>query len=176
MSVMDITNIHIKHEDPFKALLPHLEGNIFHVSKKINWESIQGLNKLIPNYDGKLTTSFGSKSFFGTKGYICLFDYRNVYSEKAQSNIHKCRPTSPLINGEEIVIFIMNEGLYNDVVDWKLWEKEGAGTNVVPHIEVGYKGEIGLNLVDKILIVSYEEDPNSLAYMMKLAMGRVNQA
>jgi len=164
---MEKSCIRIEKENPFDVLLPKLTGKIFHVSRKINLEQIELSGKIKPSNGGDFITTFGSKSYFGNKGCICLFDYRDIDNEKSQKFIHRCRPTDPLMNGNEIVIFMLSERLYSNVLPWNEWENNGGGTNVVPYVEVGYPGEIYLSDIDHMITVSYEEDKDSMSYKMR---------
>lgn len=161
---------HLECERPFDELLEDFLGEVFHVTKEQNWPNILSSNEVTPNpKEGEYDTTFGTTSYFRSKDCVCLFDYRNFYEESAQKFYGRCLPTSSLSDDCPIRIVFLRKNYYSDLISWREWEKDGAGTNVVPYIEAGFKGAIPLNYFYKSMVVTITEDKNSIAYILKKA-------
>jgi hypothetical protein len=60
--------------------------------------------------------------------------------------------------------------IYDALVPWTLWKDEEAwGDQVVPYVEAGYRGSISIDLIDEIICLTLEEDPNSIAARIRKA-------
>ena len=161
--LMKTTKIHIEKGDALQQLMPILEGKVFHVSKSKNWPKIEELEKIIPNENGDLETSFGASrnSFFKNKDCVSVFDYRNIHEDKPQEHMYKCRPTAPLTPEEGIVIFVLSETTYSNLIPWEGWKQEDLSQMVVPYVEAGYPGAIELSLIDEVIFVTMDENESS---------------
>jgi hypothetical protein len=162
--------MHISKGDAFNKLLPLLVGSVFHVTNEHNWSNILTNRKLliIPPRKQHLPT-FGSNSYFQRQNCICLFDYRHFYEAKPQEHFHKCLPTLPLTENNPICILFLNQQHYDKLIPWTLWCENGIGTNVVPYVETGLRGDTPLSFFNEVLIVTVTEDKNGLAYQLKAA-------
>lgn len=159
--------------EPFAAIRPYLEGRVFHVSRLANLEAILACGEIRPNQDGSLVTTFGSasNSFFVKRGCVCLFDYRFVTPGQLEESAIKCSPMQPLTHDSGIVIFILCPRDCPDLVSWQQWKQEEAWSEqVVPHVETGHSGPIPLNLIDEIICVEKDDDPNSFASKLQRAI------
>lgn len=161
--------------EPFTAMLPFLQGRVFHVSLLSNLEPILACGEIRSNQDGSLATTFGStsNSFFVRRGCVCLFDYRIVQPEQLEESAIRCSPTQLLTHGSGIAIFMLAADGCARLISWELWRHEKAwGEQIVPYVETGYPGPIPLNLIDEIICVEKDDDPNSFAYKLQRAIDR----
>ena len=68
-------------------LLSHLRGKVFHVTSRTKYEAILTSGGIMNNRDGSLGINSSSKHSYGRlKGYVCLFDLRNI-DEKTISEV-----------------------------------------------------------------------------------------
>jgi hypothetical protein len=167
-----LTKLRLSETGLSTAVRPLLEGRVFHVSRLSNLELILACREIRPNQDGALATTFGSaaNSFFRNRGCVSLFDYRSVSPEELTDATMKCSPTQPATPESGIVIFMLAAASCPALLSWQLWKAEQAWREmVVPHIEAGHHGPIPLALVDEIICIEIEEDPNSIAYLLRQA-------
>ena len=162
---MNISRMHIDGEDPLAALMPHLEGRVFHVTKECYWTDVYASAEICPNIHGKLKTTFGrsTNSYFKNLGCVSVFDYRNIYEEEPQKHIKSCRPTLPLTADSGIAILFLSPNIYPELQSYEGWKKGNQSQMIVPHIEAGHSGPIPLSLVEKVTIVTISENANSMA-------------
>jgi hypothetical protein len=101
-----VTRLRLSEAGLFTAVLPLLEGRVFHVSRLSNLELILACGDIRPNQDGSLEATFGStaNSFFRNRGCVSLFDYRSVAPEELADAAMKCSPTQPATPESGIVI------------------------------------------------------------------------
>ncbi|HEC26682.1 MAG TPA: hypothetical protein ENI67_04650 [Gammaproteobacteria bacterium] len=157
--------------------MSHLEGNVFHVTKQDNWVKIESSGEIKPNINDDLETSFGSSSnsYFKNKGCVSVFDYRKIHEDKHKEFIGKCRPTIPLSEESGIAIIIFKPDIYPKLLLWDNWKTEDGRQMVVPYLEAGHPGPIPLVLVEKAILVTVTEDPNSLAVIMRRGLSNVKE-
>lgn len=162
---MRITKLRILETKLLDALLPRLQGRLFHVSSLSNLDSITESGEIRPNQDGKYTTTFGSSanSFFRNRNCVSLFDYRSVTPEEFDDALGKCSPTRPASPDSGIAIFLLGSSVNPALLPWSLWKQEEAWKEmVVPYVEAGHHGPISLALVDETIVVEVDEDPDSV--------------
>lgn len=176
MSVhMKETLKHIENGNAFDALLPLIVGKVFHVTKEQNWPNISASGKLLPlPPERERVRTFSTESYFQQQGCVCLFDYRSFYETKPQKHYEKCLPTMPLTEDNPIRVLFLAPIHYDKLVSSNQWYKNGIGTNVVPYIEAGLKGEVPLSFFDEALIVTITENNNSLAYQPREVLKRMS--
>ena len=154
---MKILRLKLPKRRPFGALFPYVKGHVFHVTKASNLDSILISGKIGPGEGNPYETTFGytKNSFFRKRGCVSVFDYREYTSDHFEEFYTKCLPTMPARDGDEVAILIFTESICNKMISWKEWKREKAwGEAVVPYIEAGYPGPIGLEMVAEIIIVS----------------------
>lgn len=80
---MNTINIECSAREREAKLLPLIGGNIFHVTSLEALDAIMEEGIIKNNRDGKLKYSYPQSkiSYGNTKGYICLFDFRNIKDE-----------------------------------------------------------------------------------------------
>ena len=164
---------HIKSGEAFKELFPLIEGRVFHVTKDRNWLNIVVSGSLIPMpLTNRHVSSFRTRSYFREHSCVSLFDYRDVSNEKFKEHYGKCLPTLPLTEEDPIRILFLKPDYYNLLIPWNVWKTNGAGTNVVPYMEVGLEGVVPIEYFDEVMIVTITEDKNSLVYLLKSARNK----
>lgn len=148
-----------------------LEGAVFHVARREHWPAIEASGALLPNPDRSLPTTFGSSanSFFRNRGCICLFDYRAPPDDTIREYRRRCYPFQPAAPGNAgVAILVLNQSVHGELLPWTLWKEAGAlDQMVVPHVEAGYPRPIPLRLVDRMILLRVEEDPESFAAVVR---------
>ena len=147
-----------------------LEGRVFHVTKLAYLDAILTSGEIRPNGDSSLPTTFGylSNGFFRKRNCISLFDYRLEVTDQIREFRTRCRPFQRARDG--IALLILMPDIYDALVPWTLWKDEEAwGDQVVPYVEAGYRGSISIDLIDEIICLTLEEDPNSIAARIRKA-------
>jgi len=60
--------------------------------------------------------------------------------------------------------------IYAALIPWTRWKEEEAWSDqVVPYVEAGYPGSIPINLIDEVICLTLEENPNSFAAKLRNA-------
>ena len=169
-SVVNTTK-HIRPEaDSLDDISAQLEGRVFHVTKLAYLDAILTSEKIRPNGDCSLPTTFGylPNGYFRKRNCISLFDYRLPLTDEIKDFRTRCSPFQHARDG--IAILILNSAIYADLIPWTRWKDEEAfGDQVVPYVESGYPGSIPTRLIDEIICLTREEDPNSFAAILRTA-------
>ena len=79
----------------------------------------------------------------------------------------KCPPTEPLSADSGIAILLFKPEIYPKLLSWEGCRNEDLRQMVVPYVEAGYFGPIPISLIEKVIIVTKSEDPNSLVAMLR---------
>ena len=144
-----------------------LQGSVFHVTRRTNWQAIEASGKLLPNPGGNLRTTFGfsRNSFFRNRGCVSLFDYRAPATEEITDFRFRCDPLQPAEpGGEGIAILVLNPSICGRLISWTKWKEEEAYAEmVVPHVEAGHPGPISLEEVQRLIFFRRTEDSHSVA-------------
>lgn len=155
LAISKVQNLELVKVSSEKALEKELIGKIFHVTPLENLVSIQDMG-LKPNTELKIKSKFTNTAtgFFRLRGCVSFFDYRNYGSKTWKEHAYKCRPTQVLDRTNAIAILFLSEGLFDNLVPWTKWKEEEAySQQVVPHIEIGYKGIVSMSHIDKVIIL-----------------------
>lgn len=152
-----------------EKLMGYLEGNLFHVTRKCNWDKIKACGEICPNINGEFEPSFGNyeNSYYKNKGCVSVFDYRNIYEKKAKRHRYKCLPTDPLSPDSGIAILLFKPEIEQKLLLWDDVKNKDYSQTVVPYVEAGHHGSISLSLVEKIIIVTMSERHNDLAAILR---------
>jgi hypothetical protein len=140
-------------------LLPLVEGRVFHVTLAANVPAITAAGAIEPNIDGAFATTFGcsSNSYFRNRGCVSLFDLRAPRPDEMY--LHKCWPFRP---GKHAILSV-SPTAYTALLPWTLWRDEEAfREKVVPYVEAGYKGPLSLTLIDELIDVEVQGNPDLL--------------
>jgi len=173
---MKITT-HIRREgETLDDIYSLLEGRVFHVTKLTYCPSILADGEIKPNKNSTLPTTFGSSTndFFRNRNCVSLFDYRLEPTKEIIDFRQRCRPFQPAMSCEEgIAILLLKPEVHADLIPWTRWNEENAlGERIVPYVEAGYSGPISIDLIDEIIFLTIEEDPNSHAALLRKASRR----
>lgn len=147
-----------------------IEGRVFHVTRRENWEHIAAAGEIRPNPDRQLVSTFGyaSNSFFRKRGCISVFDYRMPPNDAIQGFRQKCRPFDPATEGTGIAILLLDRSVEARLISWEKWKEEEARSEMIlPYVEAGHPGPIALSAVELVVFLHVEEDPNSLAAALR---------
>jgi hypothetical protein len=152
-------------------ILSLMEGRVFHVTKNDYLPSILADEQIKPNTDGALPTTFGSSSnaYFRKRGCVALFDYRSTPTEEIRFHRSKCWPLMPAHDCKGgIAILLLKPEACDGLISWVESKKNGVPSEmIVPYVEAGYPGAISIELVDEVVCLKLEEDPNCLAARLR---------
>jgi hypothetical protein len=108
-----------------------------------------------------------------SRGCVSLFDYRDVSDEVLQRSLSKCSPLLAAGYNGSAVAFILSGISDQKLLTWKDWEDAKAyGEMIVPHVEAGHRGPIPVASVAEIIAFSVEEDPDSIAALLRRAKSK----
>ena len=151
----------------------YLEGRVFHVTKLEHLPSILKCGEIRANSDGKLPTTFGfsKNAYFRKRNCVSLFDYRAKPTDTIKRFREHCPPFSPASPNNPIAILILDPAAYNKLIPWtaKRNEDNAHGEMIVPNVETGYPGPLSLRLITEIIKVEINDNPNSLAALVRKA-------
>lgn len=152
---MEIIEKYINNKD-IEELLPDLCGNVFHVTL---WSTLPQiiLDRIVRCNNEDRESPFGNNNngFFRLHDCVSLFDYRYCGTTQWHEHVSKCLPTIPLNQNRSIAILLLKPSCYTKLVTWDKWEQEQCfRQRIVPHIEVGYPGEVSIDKFSKCLHVS----------------------
>ena len=171
------TKLRLSEKGLLNALLPRLEGRVFHVTLLTTLDLILRSEEIRPNKLGSYDSPFGSSnSFFRNRGCVSLFDYRSVTPEELDDSLGKCSPIQPIqarLPDSGIAIFLLSPLRCPALLPWSLLKQEEAWTEmVVPYVETGHEGPISLALVDEVICVEVELDEELGRIIAALRRGR----
>jgi hypothetical protein len=154
---MTYTEVFRIPEAELKArLLPRLMGQVFHVTTRRAWASIQQDGSIKPNPDGERPFTYpqSAVSYFQKKGCVCLFDLRTATVEQVEEALPKYYFLNPFSDNRPVFL-ILNQAGYGRLIPWSVSiPEEGCRAMVIPHVEAGYPSEIPLSLIESVLIVA----------------------
>ncbi len=160
---MIITKVRYRNRDLPNSLLPRLMERVFHVSLLSSLEKIKEDGEIKVSGTGLCPSVYPGhyNSFMRNRGYVSLFDYRSVPQEHLEDSLDKCSPTQGATPESGIVIFLFSRSDIPKLLSWREWNLEDAPREmVVPYVEAGHKGPISLKLIDEIICLEIDEEPN----------------
>ncbi|WP_281558381.1 hypothetical protein [Thalassomonas sp. RHCl1] len=137
-----------------KELEEKLIGSVFHVTPIVNMDSINESDGLKPNSDLSVKSKFGNTEtgFFRLRDCVSFFDYREHGSRRWNKFAPKCRPTQIMNHTNGIAVLFLSQNLFSKLIPWTRWEDEEAySQQIVPYIEIGYKGFVSLDFITKVV-------------------------
>lgn len=168
----EIIDLTLEQSGAYKSIKPMLDGNIFHVTPQHNLASILHDRGIHPNDSGNLEGAFGEfrNSYARVRSRVSLFDFHNPPESKIEEHIYKCLPTRNASADMPLAFLFLAEAYWSNVIPYSSAEFEAnLDQQVVPHVEATYPGTIPLVAIDRIIKVTFTEDPNSVANMLKRA-------
>ena len=168
------TTTHVRREtESLDDISSLLEGRVFHVTKLAHLDAILTEGEIKPNGNGALPTTFGyvANAFFRKRNCVSLFDYRLDPTDQIRDFRTRCWPFQPARPGSDgIAILVLKPDVHAALIPWTRWKEENALSEmIVPYVEAGYPGSISIDLIDEVICLKIEEDPNSFAAMLRKA-------
>ena len=170
--MQEIVELTLEQIGAYSSIEPMLDGNIFHVTPLHNLGAILQTQELRPNSSGKLEGAFGNfrNSYARIRNRVSLFDFYNPPKSKIAEHVHKCLPTHKASSDFPLAFLFLSETFWPQVIPYSKEEFEAnLNQQVVPYVEATYPGPIPLHAINKIIKITFTEDPNSLASMLKRA-------
>lgn len=152
---MDKEYLVIPSEKLEETLFPRLAGSVFHVTTQGAAKQIIADGEIRNNKSGQFEFMFpqAENSYFRQRGCVCLFDLRSKSQEEIEEALTKYYFINPY-STDKPVFFILNTSFYPDLVPYTEYLNEKAyDTVIIPHVEVGYLGNISLEMISMILWV-----------------------
>lgn len=152
---------------------------IFHITQHVNYLSIiqdgyikGGVNE---------TSTWGTESsYFCNLGCVCLVNNKSSYRARLSSEesltyywkfpFADARFISRYCK-DKVVYLILKDAISSDLISWQKWkDEEKLRERVVPYYEAGYKGNLPLSLVERVLLLELNfPDETGLACRLELA-------
>ncbi|WP_156826409.1 hypothetical protein [Marinobacterium rhizophilum] len=170
--MQQIIELTLEQVDAYSSIKPVLDGNIFHVTPLRNLDPILQAQEIRPNSSGNLEGAFGSyiNSYARIRNRVSLFDFHNPPESKIEQHVRKCLPTRGASSDQPLAFLFLSENFWPQVIPYSREEFEAnLGHQVVPYVEATYPGPIPLHAINKIFRITFAEDPNSLASLLKRA-------
>lgn len=171
--MQEVIELTLAPRDAYLKMKPMLDGNIFHVTPLYNLKPILQTQEIRPNSSGNLEGAFGDycNSYARIRNRVSLFDFHNPSKLKIEEHIHKCLPTQRASSDRPLAFLFLSEDFWPKVMPYSKVEFEAnLGQQVVPYVEASYAGSIPLQAINKIIKITFTEDPN--AYVSALKRGR----
>jgi hypothetical protein len=171
---MQIEKLRLHSDDLEECLLPRLLGTVFHVTSQAGFRGIQHSGGIDANQDLRFGNNWPSQKepYFRSRGYISLFDLRNV--ERENEELDKFPILNPPFTDCKPVFLILDRCVYCNLMGWNQVQVDlELGEVVIPHIEAGIKGRISLESIRLALLVEVEESP--FAQMCRRVCGERNE-
>lgn len=144
-----------------EELLPQLKETVFHVTSAESLAGIIAKNKILPNIDNRFNFSHPqSNNCFGIRrGYICLFDLRDITAETLKQSLDY----QYFLSNHKWAInafLILDVAAHNDLIP-----NEAATEShemYIPEVEVWSPTPISLEKISDIIEVKIINRPNLL--------------
>jgi hypothetical protein len=158
---------HLKfHRDDLRAcLLPKLEGRVFHVTTRAAFQKILEGGSINPNQDGSLGYTFGqsANSYFRHRGCVSVVDLRAVTPKELDDGLLKYYFLNPSFANNQPVFLLLFPSSYAQLIPWSRWKAEQAWAEmVVPYIEAGFPGSIGVCFIEEVFLADIENPPGQM--------------
>lgn len=142
-----------------------VSGTIFHCTTEKNFEGVKQDGYLKVNPGNQFQSPFGCyDSYFRSEGCVSFFDYRDVNSEEWANNAYKCWPLRRLNSSQKLVLLVLYVNEYSQLIHWTKckpkWE-EDRSKMIVPHVELGFPGNVSLSLISKCIVLE-DKRPRSV--------------
>jgi hypothetical protein len=155
-----------------------MEGRVFHVTRRAYWSAICASGEIQANEEGRLPSTFGfsANSYFRNRGCVSLFDYRTPPDEKIRDFRSRCWPFQAARSADEgIAILVLERSVEANLISWSQWKEENVPSEmIVPYVEAGHPGPIPVAKIELVILLRIEEDPNSIAAVLRRARGNTS--
>lgn len=146
------------HRDELESIvLPKLRGTVFHVTSQVGFEGIQATDSVYANGDGRFPFTFPqSENGFGRRrGYVCLFDLREVTDEQLTHALEGYYFLDPFGKKQNPIFLFLSPDSYDQVIHWSA--TKGDYTEMwVPYVEAWYPRDLPLSIIVKVLALDVE--------------------
>ena len=142
-----------------KRLLPLLCNRVFHVTTRDAFAKILETGSIYPNPSGLLRYTCGQseKSFFRQRSCVSFVDLRTVTPQELDDGLMKYYFLNPSFADNQPVVLILSPSFFGELVPWTRWKSEQAWADiVVPFIEAGFPGGVGIDAIEEALIITIE--------------------
>lgn len=149
-----LANIRKLKISDFEDVRQSLLGRVFHVTRHSYLASIAAHGALVPNTTGvKSPLGNNANGYFRLKGCVSFFDYRRHESNEWKQFYQNCIPTRAMSHDDPAIVMFLSQEHYAQLIPWTQWKIDGLlEQRVVPHVEVGIEGEVGLHMISAIEI------------------------
>lgn len=158
-------------ETETRRLYGEFEGKVFHATSCENFSSILASGAIFPGSASTGEPLFKRvDGFFRAIGCVSFFDYRDMQSELFREHQFDCHPFDRA--GEPpfcVALLFLNPSQHRRLVPWTSWRGAEHKGQVVPGVEAGYPGNVGLKCIDRTLLVHILENPGGFAAMYRAA-------
>ncbi|MDP8204993.1 MAG: hypothetical protein P9L95_10730 [Candidatus Tenebribacter mawsonii] len=154
---MKIINKEYYSNELKENILPTLQGKVFHVTNAENYESIKKDNIIKNNKDKlyKYSYTMSENSYGRKRGYICLFDLRNIKDKELADTLLKYYFLNPFSEGVNPVFLVLDKAAYHSLISWETAKKEVESNEMyIPYSECWYRNSIDLSLISEAIILN----------------------
>jgi hypothetical protein len=136
----------------FKDVRRSLLGRVFHVTRLSSMSSILASGGLLPNRMGyKSPLGDAADGYFRSIGCVSFFDYRKHETKEWRKFHRACEPNNVIHHNDPAVVMFLGTEHHDKLLDWAGWRKQ-TQRSVVPHVEVGFPGQVELHMITEVRI------------------------
>ena len=176
---MVIEEIEYVDEDYVEDLLRRLRGSIFHLTTKKSFELIREDGFVLHNKERRFALNVASEKSFGrSRGWICLFDLRELSREDIEDTLDRYyfldpswfKQYEPDFTESNLAYLYLHPKAYAEIVPnetaMRVWQETKRYEHYVPKTECWYPGDMPLACVEKILLVRvYKSAPKDNTFL-----------
>ena len=154
--------LRVRDREAREILLPHLIGNVFHVTRHSALEKIVESGMIDPTARGALGNSFpqSANSYGRHKGFVCLFDFRAKTHEAIAWGLDCCSFLNSRTLGDHLAIVLIRAEATISLIPPSVAFAETGGAKVwIPEVECWYPGPVPLHAIERVLDVHVERSP-----------------
>lgn len=156
-----------------EIVLPKLLGTIFHVTSSQGFEGIKASGAIGSNRKGELPSTFpqSANGYGRRRGYVCLFDLREVTDEQLNHALEGFYFLDPFGSKDDPVFLLLSPAEYGEVIHWSA--TNGDYTEMwMPYVEAWYPRDLPLAAINQAVVVEVKRPPPSL---WELALDEANR-
>jgi len=137
-------------------LLPHLLGQVFHVTPRAAYPQIRRSGAIRNNRDEHFAFTYAQSgaSWGRQQGYICLFDLRALPEGELEWALRKYYFLDPFDRPQSPVFLFVSSQAAARVIPWTAAPRT---TMFIPHAECWFPGDLPTSLLSHALVVSLKE-------------------
>jgi hypothetical protein len=136
-------------------LLPQLMNEVFHVAKIESYESILAKNYIDSNSEGSYPRNWGNDCYGRQRGFVCLFDLRDLQSEVITEYLPRCDFLYDKRFGSTSAYLLLAKSSYENIIPNRVAVDETACREFfIPWLEAWYPGRLPLERIERVLLVN----------------------